>query len=239
MPYTSSKMSLRVWNLEQDPYDHAQLADNWFRVDQHDHTPGRGVQIPTEGIADSAITQAKIAAGVQATPPDGSITLAKVAADLQADYDRHLAVWKPLGIERAVQIGAAAAAGTYAMPLMTINNAFASASILAFPFDPADYAIAGKTVQVRLKLFARVTGAAPTVSFTAGLRTVTATTTGGAQVAGTTASIATPAINTQTIAASAGTALGADFYQADVITSGSTAASSVTQLRISLQFRYV
>lgn len=239
MPSTSPKMSLRVWNLEQDQYDHAQLADNWFRVDQHDHTPGRGVQIPTEGIADSAITQAKIAAGVQAAPPDGSITLAKVAADLQTDYDRHLGVWKPLGIERAVQINAGATAGTYGMPFMAVSNTFATSTLLAFSFDPNDYGITGKSMQVRLKLGARVTGAAPNVTFTAGLRTVTATTSAGAHTAGTTAAIATPAINTQTVAASTGAVLAADFYQADVVTSGTTAASSVTQLRAVLQYRYI
>jgi hypothetical protein len=52
---TSSKMGLRIWNLLLDNYDHEQLADNWAKIDAHDHTPGRGVLIPSEGIADEAI----------------------------------------------------------------------------------------------------------------------------------------------------------------------------------------
>lgn len=53
---TSSKLGLRIWNLLLDPYDHEQLADNWAKLDAHDHSPGRGVLIPTEGIAKEAIT---------------------------------------------------------------------------------------------------------------------------------------------------------------------------------------
>lgn len=66
-------MGLRVWNLLTDPYDHDQLADNWAKVDFHDHTPGRGTQIPTEGLFNGAVTTAKIA--------DGGVTIAKTASD--------------------------------------------------------------------------------------------------------------------------------------------------------------
>lgn len=61
-------MGLSVWNHLTDPYDHAQLADNFSKLDFHDHTPGRGVLIPTEGIAPEAITADKIAPGVLDTP---------------------------------------------------------------------------------------------------------------------------------------------------------------------------
>src|SRR5208282_6469800 len=54
---TSPKLGLRIWNLLLDPYDHEQLADNWAKVDAHDHSEGRGVLIPTEGIALQAITE--------------------------------------------------------------------------------------------------------------------------------------------------------------------------------------
>lgn len=57
---TSSKMGLRIWNVLLDNYDHEQLADNWAKVDAHDHSPGRGVLIPTQGIAPEAITDALI-----------------------------------------------------------------------------------------------------------------------------------------------------------------------------------
>lgn len=53
-------MGLRVWDQLNDPYDNTQQADNWARVDYHDHTPGRGTQIPTDGIEDGAITPEKL-----------------------------------------------------------------------------------------------------------------------------------------------------------------------------------
>ncbi len=71
-------MSLRVWNLLSDPYDHDQLATNWAKVDLHDHSFGRGVQISTDGILDGAITAAKLASGA-ASIQNNSVTAAKFA----------------------------------------------------------------------------------------------------------------------------------------------------------------
>lgn len=64
MAISSPNMSLLIWNQGTDQYDHAQLANNWAKVDEHDHTSGKGIQIPTGGIADGAITSPKIASGV-------------------------------------------------------------------------------------------------------------------------------------------------------------------------------
>lgn len=75
---TTPNLGLKVWNLTTDPYDSAQLAENWAKVDEHDHASGRGKQIPTGGIADNAITAAKLAVGAN-VPPDASITNAKIA----------------------------------------------------------------------------------------------------------------------------------------------------------------
>jgi hypothetical protein len=57
-------MGLRVWNLLLDPYDHEQFANNWAKVDAHDHSPGRGVLIPTEGIANEAISFGLLAGSI-------------------------------------------------------------------------------------------------------------------------------------------------------------------------------
>lgn len=61
MSKTTSHMSLRVWSSLGDDFDHEQLADNWAKVDSHDHSTGRGVQIGTEGIFEEAITEEKLA----------------------------------------------------------------------------------------------------------------------------------------------------------------------------------
>jgi hypothetical protein len=53
---TTPHLGLTVWNLNTDPYDHSQLADNWARVDEHDHTPGKGKLITTAAIAPGSIT---------------------------------------------------------------------------------------------------------------------------------------------------------------------------------------
>lgn len=77
MGYTSTKIGLRVWDQLGDRYDHQQLADNFNKIDFHDHTIGRGVQIPTEGLADGAVTSAKLDPSVALTVPDNSITTIK------------------------------------------------------------------------------------------------------------------------------------------------------------------
>lgn len=81
MAFTTPKMGLRVWDNLNDPYDHDQLANNWAKVDFHDHTPGRGVQIPGEGLFDGSITSSKIAAGgiLAVNIADNAITNAKMA----------------------------------------------------------------------------------------------------------------------------------------------------------------
>jgi hypothetical protein len=57
----SPHMSLRIWDEVEDLYSHEQLADNFAKLDIHDHTPGRGVQIPTNGIVEHAITERLLA----------------------------------------------------------------------------------------------------------------------------------------------------------------------------------
>lgn len=65
MALITPQMSLRVWDQLGDNYDHTQLADNWSKVDNHDHTTGKGPQIPTAGIKDGAITPNKLAAALR------------------------------------------------------------------------------------------------------------------------------------------------------------------------------
>jgi hypothetical protein len=78
---TSPNLGLKIWNLTTDKYDHAQQADNWAKVDEHDHSGNKGVQIPTAGIKDGAITSSKLdpAAIPSLTLADLSVTTAKLA----------------------------------------------------------------------------------------------------------------------------------------------------------------
>lgn len=78
MPIVSPNMGLAIWNLPGDLYNHDQQADNMAKLDFHDHGPGRGVQIGSEGIKDGAITAAKMAPGADSIQ-NGSITPLKFA----------------------------------------------------------------------------------------------------------------------------------------------------------------
>lgn len=61
---TLPNLGLSAWNHTLDPYDSVQLAANFAKLDEHDHTVGKGKRITTAAIEDGAITYAKIAAGV-------------------------------------------------------------------------------------------------------------------------------------------------------------------------------
>lgn len=61
MSNITPNMGLVRWNESGDPYDHTQLSGNWTSLDEHNHTSGKGVQIPTGGIVNEAIIGEKIA----------------------------------------------------------------------------------------------------------------------------------------------------------------------------------
>lgn len=69
---TAPYMGLAVWNSVTDTWNHEQLADNFRKIDEHNHASGRGRQIPTGGIEDGAVTRAKLAPETL-TIEDGSI----------------------------------------------------------------------------------------------------------------------------------------------------------------------
>lgn len=82
MSTLTTYMGLTGWDLPGDYYSHTQLANNFVAIDGHDHTVGKGKQIPTGGIADGAITTVKLAdnAVTSAKIADGAITYPKISA---------------------------------------------------------------------------------------------------------------------------------------------------------------
>jgi microcystin-dependent protein len=82
MAFTLSNMGLRAWDQPTDHFAYTELVTNWTKIDQHDHTTGKGVQIPSGGIADLAVTLQKLAdlSVGTAKVQDGAITLPKIAA---------------------------------------------------------------------------------------------------------------------------------------------------------------
>lgn len=73
MSITTTNMSLTAWDLTSDYFNHSELVANWEAVDAHDHTTGKGVQIPAGGLANDAVTGNTIA--------DNAVTAAKIAAN--------------------------------------------------------------------------------------------------------------------------------------------------------------
>jgi hypothetical protein len=222
MALTSPKMGLRIWDSLSDPYDHNQLADNWSKVDFHDHTPGRGVQIPTEGIADGAITSVKMAASID---PAGSYTM-----------------WKPF-LRGLGTIPASTGAGTYGLsPTRPSAAAVTATTSGVFLFDPADYTVSGRTTKIRvLGTISTLTATAPGVAIGIGIVPVTAITAGVLTAgAGVTTNTVTPAGNTLNfVVAPEVNAPAAGFYVLVATTAGTTAVGSSIEISAQLEVRQV
>jgi hypothetical protein len=63
MAFQTFQMGLFDWNSPGDPYSYEQLSQNWQKINFHDHTPGRGVQLSSNSFQDHSITGIKIALG--------------------------------------------------------------------------------------------------------------------------------------------------------------------------------
>lgn len=74
---TLPNMALTMWDQIEDLYDHVQLATNFAKLDAHDHTPGRGVQLTTESIETGSITTPLLATA--------GVTKEKLSSELQTD----------------------------------------------------------------------------------------------------------------------------------------------------------
>lgn len=74
----SPNLGLRIWNLTTDPFNSSQLADNLRKIDEHDHANGRGKQIPTGGLADGAVTNAKLDPALTLVPSDNTVSTVKI-----------------------------------------------------------------------------------------------------------------------------------------------------------------
>jgi hypothetical protein len=232
MAFTTAKMGLRVWNLLTDLYDHTQIADNWAKVDYHDHSAGKGVQIPTEGIADAAITSVKLAAN---SDPTGAYTAAKF-------------VHRAGGFLSPTQV-----AGTYVLRPDGAGLALLPqlAGMSVFYFDPNDWVATARSLHLVIR-FAVITNAvAPTTSYTCALFPIaswggaagsaaTIVTLGAAVTNSTTAAIVAPSaggpsvVNTVEFDAPA-----AGWYTLATVQTGTVVASALVNCLASLQAKSV
>lgn len=92
MATTTTNLLLKAWNSVSDLFNHTELAANWQRIDDHDHTgSGKGLKIPAGGLAPAAVHNTNLAAdavdgtvvvdnsigGAKLT--DGTVTAAKLS----------------------------------------------------------------------------------------------------------------------------------------------------------------
>lgn len=228
MALTSPKMGLRIWDALSDPYDHNQLADNWSKVDFHDHTPGRGVQIPTEGIADGAVTSVKMAAAID---PAGAYTMYK---NLIIGYGA---------------INSNVAAATYQMGISADVAGITAGSSLTtmantFYLDLSDFTVAGRTTKIRVRGSVLVGNAAAAgTNITINLQPVTAlsgaTATLGAAIVSV-PTFTTPALNSMNALTSADVnAPSPGFFTFTYTTNATANTSTQVSIKATLQVRQV
>lgn len=77
MAITTPNMGLVKWTEGSDPYDHAQLAANFQRIDEHDHTTNKGVRLKGASLENEAINTPQL--------KDASVTNAKLAGGITGD----------------------------------------------------------------------------------------------------------------------------------------------------------
>lgn len=106
MAFTTSALGLTIWNAPTDKYNYQQLADNWLKVEDHDHAPGKGKLIQTDSIATGAVTIDKIAPGVISTQSKSvgtdalvnkAVTTAKIADEAVTYGKIHPYARMPIG----------------------------------------------------------------------------------------------------------------------------------------------
>ena len=179
-------MSLLVWNDASDSYNHTQQAENWAKVDQHDHTDGKGVLIGTNAIADAAITVDKLASGVFADTvigdsdiatnmlADSSVTTAKIAGanvtDAKLASPNSGAYRNVLSVASGLANTTPSTVRVFTISGGLVPDNFSSIGPSGGPaaiwVDPADYTVASKTSKFRLRAQVVTGVSTPTAVFT-------------------------------------------------------------------------
>lgn len=242
MASTTVNMSLKTWDSVNDLFSHSDLKGNFDKLDTHDHTSGKGVQIPAAGIANLAIGTAHI--------QDGAVTNAKLATSLTSDYEYAFSSYRMI---RGVSsyFTPSTSGGTYLLSenAMISNPAALAANpgMMTFYFDPADYAATPRTTRLRVRVACLTNATAPTVTTTVGLYPITATAgastayvqvTMGTVVSGSTVTFANPGALSRNQGGSGDfVAPAAGYYALGIVVSGPPAPNSTVAINAQLQLR--
>lgn len=99
MPVTTPNMSLIKWTEGNDPYDHSQLASNFQKVDEHDHTIGKGHRLTGAALEDESLETAQYKnLSVTNAKLAGGITAEKLAPGVLSMLGQFMWWWRPNGL---------------------------------------------------------------------------------------------------------------------------------------------
>ena len=173
MAITTPSMGLKRWDQPNDVFSYVELSDNFALLDTHDHSSGKGVQIPTTGIVNQAITSTKIANLAVGTTQlaDASVTINKLANSAKLGVSQ----WRPVGRSNFVIPQNSAAAtwfGTSGGTAANTGGTVTGTGLQGFLLTPQDYAVAGLTTKYRVKALAMATNVNITTTITFGLQII-------------------------------------------------------------------
>jgi hypothetical protein len=165
-------MGITTWPNGSDNFSFSVFANNWQLVDDHDHTAGKGLQIPSNGIANSAITSAKIAAGAvtddKLASPSSSVWRSVLVA-ASGTFDNNTGS-ETLGHSGDIDGGYK----FFTVPELAVGSTGVPLVPYLFRYISADHDIAGKTTQFRLRAAIGANSVAAGVTFDFSLRPLTA-----------------------------------------------------------------
>lgn len=96
MSVTTPNMGLVKWTEGSDPYDHTQLAANFQKLDEHDHTTGKGARLKGSSLEAEAVDTAELkSASVTNAKLAGSITSDKLTAGVINSLGDFKWWWRP------------------------------------------------------------------------------------------------------------------------------------------------
>lgn len=98
MAITTTNMGLVKWSELTDPYDHTQLSGNFQKIDEHDHTTGKGARLSGASLTGESIGTIQLANGsVTNIKLAGGITTDKLAPGVLGYVGQFMWWWRPNG----------------------------------------------------------------------------------------------------------------------------------------------
>lgn len=237
-------MALKVWNLSAtDNFNHNDLIFNWDSVDTHDHTSGKGVQIPSGGIANGSVTALKLA--------NNSVLASSLAEKVVTD-DKVLShtneLYKLLVRNTHRQINTNTnTTSPYFGETPVLSGVAGTALIQVVYLDPQAFIVAGKTTKLVIRAEYLANPTAPAMTTTVGLYPIstvggavgTITYTAGTVVTGSTIAFVSPAASSMNQGASVSFDFPAPgFYAVGFRNSAAPAANSLGALTTSLSWHH-